>query len=136
MGVGGADHHRSEPTQFLLEQAGGPVAGEGPEAVAAHQLGTFAAVVGGGAPHRAHLDQLDRQAGRRDLPGGLGAGQAGADDPDHQARERLIISWSWPTAARPMWKTAQLAGQEDRSNDEQQPEIHGDVMTRERMGGS
>ena len=107
MGIGGADHHRTQAAELLLEQAGGPVGGEGPEAVAAHQLGEFAAVVGGGGPHRPHLDQPDRHTGRGDLPGGLGAGEAGTDDDDHQARARLSISCSWPMAARPILKAAQ-----------------------------
>ena len=107
MGIGGADDHRTQAPQLLLEQAGGAVGGEGPEAVAAHQFGELAAVVRGGAPHRPHFHQPYRNSGGGDLPGGFGAGEAGTDDEHHQARARLIISCSWPTAARPMLKPAQ-----------------------------
>jgi hypothetical protein len=35
-----------------------------------------------GATHRPHLVQHDRDAGMRDLPSGLAAGEAAADDMD------------------------------------------------------
>ena len=44
--IGGADHERAQATQLFLQQASGAIAAQRPEAVAAHQFGEFAAVVG------------------------------------------------------------------------------------------
>jgi len=79
--VGGANHQGAEPPQFLLEQPGGPVATQGPKAIAADQLGKLSAVVGGGAAHRPHLHQPHLHSCLGHLPGSLGSRQAG---PNHQ----------------------------------------------------
>jgi hypothetical protein len=79
MAIGGADHQGTQAPQFLLQQPGGPIAAQGAEAVAAHQLGEFAAVVGGRAAHRPHFHQPHRDTGPGDLPSGFGAGQAGSN---------------------------------------------------------
>ena len=79
--VCGPDHEGAEAAQFLLQQASGPITAEGAKAIAADQLGEFAAVVGRGAAHRPHFHQAHGNAGSGDLPGGLGTGQA---CPDHQ----------------------------------------------------
>ena len=54
----------------------------GAEGVGADELGQGAGLVGGGAGRRAHLVQDDGDAGLGGLPGGLGAGEAAADDVD------------------------------------------------------
>jgi len=85
--ISGADHQGSEAPQLLLQQSGGPVATECPEAVAAHQFGEFAAVVGRRAADRPHLHQAHWHADAGDLPGGFGASQAGTD---HDDRDVLV----------------------------------------------
>jgi len=45
MGISRANDQRAEAPEFLLEQTCGPIAAEGPEAVAADQLCKFAAVM-------------------------------------------------------------------------------------------
>ena len=54
----------------------------GAEGVGADELGQRAGLVGGGAGRRAHLVQDDGDAGLGGLPGGLGSGEAAADDVD------------------------------------------------------
>ena len=50
--------------------------------VRAHQLGEVAALVRRRGPHRPHLVQHHRHAAPGELPGGLAAGKAAADDMD------------------------------------------------------
>ena len=88
--VGGADHQGAEPPELLLKQPGGPVAAEGPKAVAADQLGKLAAVVSRGAAHRPHLDKPHPHTCFSHLPSRLGARQAG---PNHQHFRLCTTRW-------------------------------------------
>ena len=81
MGVGGPHDQRAEPPHFLMQQADGvgfPVVGA--ERVGAHQFGQAVGLVDLGAAHRPHFVQHGRHAARRDLPRGLAAGEAAADN--------------------------------------------------------
>lgn len=82
MVIGGANDQRAETPQFLLEQPGGAVAAQGPEAVAADQFSELAAVVGRRANNRTHLNKPHTQTSRCDLPGRFSAGKTGTDHQD------------------------------------------------------
>ena len=78
-----AHDERAEPAHLLMQQADGIVRGVvGAERIGADQLGIAVGLVRGGRPLRPHLVQRDRHAGLRELPGGLRAGEAAADDMD------------------------------------------------------
>ena len=66
--------------QLLFEQAHGVLQPGPPQGVGADQLGKEPAGVGGGHLPGLHLPQRNRDAPPGQLPGGLAAGQAGADD--------------------------------------------------------
>ena len=83
VGVGRAHDQRAEPPHFGMQQADGIVGGVvGAEGIGADQLGQAIGLMRLGHPHRAHLVQHDAAAGFGRLPGGLGAGEAAADDMD------------------------------------------------------
>ncbi len=81
--IGGPHDQRAEAAHLLVQQAdraGLPVIGA--KRVGADELGESRRPVGCGGIVRTHLVQHDREAVIRDLPGGLGAGKAAADDMD------------------------------------------------------
>ena len=81
--VGRAHDQRAEPAHFRMQQADRVVVlVVGAERVRADQFGKAVGLVGGRLPQRPHLVQRHRHAGLRQLPGGLRAGQAAADDMD------------------------------------------------------
>ena len=81
VGVGGAHDQRAQPAHFGVQQADRIVGGViGAERIGADELGEAVGAVRLGHPDRAHLVQHDRDARPGDLPGGFGAGKAGADD--------------------------------------------------------
>jgi hypothetical protein len=92
--IGRADHNRAKLAQLFLEQASGPIGGEGAKAVAANQLGKFLAVVGRRSAHWPHFHQPNRNASCSDLPGRFCASQASTEHLDHQAWARLMNSCS------------------------------------------
>ena len=74
---------RAQPPHLLVQQAHGVAHGVvGAERVRADQLGQPVGLVRIGAAHRPHLVQHHRHAAPRELPGGLAAGEAAADDMD------------------------------------------------------
>ena len=81
--VPGSQNERAGAAHLLVQQADGvrlPVVGA--ERVGAHELGQPIGLVGVRHPYGAHLVQHHGHAGAGDLPGGLGAGEAAADDVD------------------------------------------------------
>ncbi len=81
MGVAAGHDDRVQPAHLGVQQAdcaSGPVVGA--ERVGADQLGQLVRLVGVCAAHGAHFVQDHGDAGLGDLPGGLGTGQAAADD--------------------------------------------------------
>jgi hypothetical protein len=90
MGIGGGNHQRTQPPQFLLQKPCSSIAAHGPEAIAAHQFGELAAVVGGGAVQGPHFHQPHSNPGLGYLPGRLGASQAGSDH--QQAGGRPVVA--------------------------------------------
>ena len=83
VGVGRAHDQRAEPAHLGVQQADGVVVRVvGAERVRADELGEAVGLVRGGRAQRPHLVQHDRHAGLRELPGGLRAGEAAADDMD------------------------------------------------------
>ena len=70
----------------------------GSERVGAYELGQPVRLVGVGATRAAHLVQHDRDAGPRDLPGGLRPGETAADDVNGFAHGPNL------SAARSAWK--------------------------------
>ena len=81
--VAGGQNERAGAAHLLVQQADGvrlPVVGA--ERVGAHELGQPVGLVGVRHPDGAHLVQHDGHAGADDLPGGLGAGEAAANDVD------------------------------------------------------
>ncbi len=95
MRVGGAQHQRGAAPHLRVQQSDGVVLGiVGAEGVGADQLGERRRDMRLGAAHRPHLVQHHADAGARQLPGGLAAGKAAADDVDggraaHGVRARL-----------------------------------------------
>jgi hypothetical protein len=61
--IGCVDHQRTQLAKFGLQQSCGPVAAQGPKAIAANEFGKFSAVVGGGATPGPHLHEPNSQAG-------------------------------------------------------------------------
>ncbi len=81
--VGGGDDEAAGLAHLPVQQADGVLlVVVGAEGVGADQLGEAVGLVGEGADDGAHLVQDHRHAGLGDLPGGLGAGEAAADDVD------------------------------------------------------
>ena len=81
VGVGRAQDQRAEPAHLLVQETNGIVLlVVGAERVRADELCQRRGLVGGGGTLRAHLVEDDRDAARRDLPSGLGAGEPAADD--------------------------------------------------------
>ena len=81
--VGGGDDEAAGGAHLPVQQADGVLlVVVGAEGVRADELGEAAGLVGEGADDGAHLVQDDGNAGLGDLPGGLGAGEAAADDVD------------------------------------------------------
>ena len=81
VGVGGAHDQRTQPAHFGMQQPDGVIGGIiGAERIGAHEFGEAVGAVRLGHPVGAHLVQDDADAGIGDLPGGFGAGEAGADD--------------------------------------------------------
>ena len=81
VGVGRAHDQRAERAHLAVQQADRVVLGVvGAERVGADEFGEALGLVRGGGARRAHLVQHDRDAGVGDLPGGLAAGEAAADD--------------------------------------------------------
>ncbi len=79
--IGGAHHQRAEPAHLGMQQADGAALGVvGAERVRADQLGELSGLVRGGRALRPHFVQHHRHAAARKLPGGLGTGEAAADD--------------------------------------------------------
>ena len=79
--VGGGDDEAAGRPHLPVQQADGVLlVVVGAEGVRADELGQAVGLVGEGADHGAHLVQHDRHARLGDLPGGLGAGEAAADD--------------------------------------------------------
>ncbi len=81
VGVGRAHDQRAELAHFGMQQAdrivGGIIRAEG---IGADELGEALGAMRFGHPLRPHLVQHHADAGIGDLPGGLGAGKAGAYD--------------------------------------------------------
>ncbi len=76
-----AHHQRAEPAHLGVQQADRVVIlVVGAERIGADQLGVAVGLVRGGRAQRPHLMQHHRHAGLRELPGGLRAGKAAADD--------------------------------------------------------
>jgi hypothetical protein len=88
--VCGGNHQGTELAQFLLQQACGPVAREGPKTVAANQLSEFTAVVGGRLAAWPHFHQGDGYASPGHLPSSFGASEAGADHQNLQTFNRQL----------------------------------------------
>jgi hypothetical protein len=88
--VCGGNHQGTQLAQFLLQQACGPVAGEGAKAIATNQLSEFTAVVGRGLAARAHFHQGDWHASPGHLPSSFGAGKARADHQNLQTLNRQL----------------------------------------------
>ena len=83
MRVGRPHDQRAGAAQLLVEQADGIGLGVvGAERVGADQFGEPVGLVRLGAADGAHLVEDDGNAAPGDLPGGLGAGEAAADDVD------------------------------------------------------
>ena len=83
MGVRGGQDQRAGAAHLLVQQADGVVLGiVGAQRVGADQLGAVVGLVRLGRAQWPHLVQHDRDAGLRQVPGGLAAGKAGADDVD------------------------------------------------------
>ena len=82
MGIGHADHQRSQPPEFLLQQTGRTIAAQRTKAVAANQLGKVAAVVRRRTANRTHLHQPHRDASTGDLPGRFSARKASSKNSD------------------------------------------------------
>ena len=76
-------HQRSKPAHFGMQEAdGAAVRVVGAERIRADELGELPGLVRGSRTHRPHLVQHHGHATARDLPGGLGTGEAAADDVD------------------------------------------------------
>ena len=83
MGIGRRQDQRAGAAHLLMQQADGVVLGiVGAQRVGADQLGAVLGLVRLGRAQRAHLVQHDGNAGLGQVPGGLAAGEAGADDVD------------------------------------------------------
>ena len=81
--VGGGDDQAAGRAHLPVQQADGVLlVVVGAEGVGADELGEAVGLVGEGADDGAHLVQDHGHADRGDLPGGLGAGEAAADDVD------------------------------------------------------
>ena len=82
VGVGRAHDQRAEPAHLLVQEPDGALRSRivGAERVGADQFGKLSGLVRGGRADRPHLVQHHGHAAARDLPGGLGAGEAAADD--------------------------------------------------------
>ena len=81
--VAGRHDQRAGAPHLLVQQADGVGLGVvGAERVGADQLGEAVGLVRFGHAHGAHLVQHDGDAATGDLPGGLAAGEAAADDVD------------------------------------------------------
>ena len=80
--VGTGQDERAHPPQLLLQQPHRVLQLVGAQGVGAHQLPKPGGVVGGGHFFRLHLPQDHGDAPPGQLPGGLRAGQARADDDD------------------------------------------------------
>ena len=79
--VRGPHDQRAEPAHLGMQQTDGVVLTVvGAERIRADEFGERGGLVGRGRAHRAHLVQHDRDAALRDLPSGLAACQAAADD--------------------------------------------------------
>ena len=81
VGVGRGHDQRGGAAHLLMQQPDGvglPFVGA--EGIGTDQLGEGAGLMRVGLPYRAHLVQHDRNAGLRDLPGGLASRQAATDD--------------------------------------------------------
>ena len=76
------DDEGAQAAHLFLEDAGGALDFGGAEGVGADQFGQVPGLVGGCLLLGAHLVEGDPGATIRSLPGGLGAGQAPADDDD------------------------------------------------------
>ena len=89
--VGGGEDQRPEAPHLLVQQTDRVAFGVvGAERVRAHQFGKPGADMRLGAPHRPHLVQDGRNAGARQLPRRLAAGEPAADDVDG-VHERLRV---------------------------------------------
>ena len=81
--VGGGDDEAAGGAHLPVQQADGVLlVVVGAEGVGADELGQGVGLVGEGADRGAHLVQDDGHAHLGGLPGGLGAGEAAADDVD------------------------------------------------------
>ena len=96
--VGAAHDQAPHPAHLLLQKADRVGQVVPPEGVGAHQFGKAVGHVGRGAFRRLHLDQFHGHAADRQLPGGLAAGQAGAD---HLNRHCRHCSFSSGPRSRP-----------------------------------
>jgi hypothetical protein len=54
--IGCVDHQRTQLAKFGLQQSCGPVAAQGPKAIAANEFGKLSTVVGRGATPGPHLN--------------------------------------------------------------------------------
>ena len=97
VGVAGSHDQRAGAAHLLVQQAdrvGGRVVGA--ERVGADELGQAVRLVRLGGAHGPHLVQHDGDAGLRDLPGGLRAREAAADDVDGGVRHGLRVAQPVP----------------------------------------
>ena len=79
--IGCAHHQRVEPAHFGMQKADGAALGiVGAERIGADQFGELSGLVHGGRANGPHFVQHRWHAAARKLPGGLGTGEAAADD--------------------------------------------------------
>ncbi len=78
--VGALEQHGSEQAELRLEQSMRVDEFDALEGVAADEFGEAVGLVGGGADHRAHFDEGDRDAALGEGPGRFRAGQPPAED--------------------------------------------------------
>ena len=84
--IGRAHDDRPQPPHLLFQQTDGIVQLVAAKRVAAHELRQPVGLVDRGRAHGAHFVEGDANAERGGLPGGLAAGQAAADDGNHDLR--------------------------------------------------
>jgi len=78
--IGCAKDERAELAQLLFQEAGGDLGHVGLEGVRADEFGRPRGPVGRRGLVRPHLEEFDRDAAPRELPGRFGPGQSCTDD--------------------------------------------------------